>query len=352
MKKTLLFAACVCLCLTACQNHVDSTLESETGALSISLSTDGSPSTKSLTDVMGKEATIHDVQLFIFKADGTLYQRETFPENTTTCSVSGVKAGYYQLAALVNAPALTNVGTLYDLQEHTVELSDNNPQVGFVMYGEAENTVMVSGGNTPASTRIELTRFVSRVRLTTVKNNLPSSCGALTVETVLLENGMGTWSLRGSGAPMDFVNHAGRKRGKSTSNAEADFIAVAADAVCASMTFQAPATVVSRGSTSDSFNLPFYCFPNPATPSDDNTGPTNDIACARLVLKISYGSPAESWYYPVSIPGMARNTSYDVSFVISGPGSKDPNSPVTNGNLAVEIQVKAWGDGTSYTGDF
>ena len=352
MKKTLLFAACVCLCLTACQNNTDSLLESETGALRISLSTEGSPSTKSVTDIVGKEATIHDVQLFIFKADGTLYQRQTFPENTTTCSVSGVKAGYYQLAAVVNAPAFTSVETLYDLQEQTVELSDNDPQVGFVMYGVTENTVMVSGGNTPASATIELTRFVSRVRLTTVKNNLPSSCGALTVETVLLENGMGTWTLRGSGSPMDFVNHAGRKFGKSTSASASDFIAVAADADCASMTFHAPATTVSRGNTPESFNLPFYCFPNPTRTSDDNTGPTNDIACARLVLKISYGSPAESWYYPVSIPGMARNTSYDVSFVISGPGSKDPNSPVTNGNLAVEIQVKAWGDGTSYTGDF
>ena len=352
MKKTLLFAACVCLCLTACQNNTDSLLESETGALRISLSTEGSPSTKSVTDIVGKEATIHDVQLFIFKADGTLYQRETFPENTTTCSVSGVKAGYYQLAALVNAPALTNVGTLSDLQEQTVRLSNNDPQVGFVMYGATENAVMVSGGNTPASATIELTRFVSRVRLTTVKNNLPSGCGTLTVETVLLENGLGTWTVSGSGSPTDAVNQAGRKKGKSTSTVETDFIAAAADAECASMTFQAPAKAVSRGDTPESINLPFYCFPNPTMVSDDNTGPTNNLACARLVLKISYGSPAESWYYPVTIPGMARNTSYDVSFIISGPGSKDPNSPVTNGNLSVAIQVKAWGDGTSYTGDF
>ena len=352
MKKTLFFTACVCLCLTACQNHMDSALESETGALSISLSTEGTPSTKSVTDVVGKEATIHDVQLFIFKTDGTLYQRETFPENTTTCSVGGVKAGYYRLVAVVNAPAFTDVGTLSDLEEETVTLSNNNPEVGFVMYGATENNVMVTGGTTPSSATIELTRFVSRVRLTTVKNNLPSSFGALTVETVLIENGMGTWTLSGEGSPMDFVNHAGRKSGKSTSGTEADFIAVAADAECASMTFRAPGTAVSRGDTPESFNLPFYCFPNPIRESEDNTGPTDDIACARLVLKISYGSPAESWYYPVSIPGMARNTSYDVSFVISGPGSKDPNSPVTNGNLAVEIQVKAWGDGTSYTGDF
>jgi hypothetical protein len=49
---------------------------------------------------------------------------------------------------------------------------------------------------------------------------------------------------------------------------------------------------------------------------------------------------------------MERNTSYDVSFVISGPGSKDPNQQVSNGNLSVEVRVVAWREGASYPGDF
>ena len=351
MKKNLLFAACICLCMTACQTNLDSALESETGSLCIALSASGSPATKSVTDVVGKEATIKDVQLFIFKPDGTLYKRETFPENTTTCSVSGVKSGYYRLAALVNGPALTDIQTQSALEQQYVELSSNNPQVGFVMYGASNDDVMVSG-STPASATIELMRFVSRVRLTTVKNNLPSSCGAMKVETVLLENGMGTWTISGSGLPSGLVNHAGRKSGKNTSALTTDFIAVAADAQCAALTFQAPARTVDRGNTPETFNLPFYCFPNTTSATNDNFGPTDELACARLVLKVSYGVPEESWYYPVTIPGMDRNTSYDVSFVISGPGSKDPNSQVTNGNLAVDIQVRAWGDGTSYSGEF
>ena len=353
MKRILLFAACACFCMTACQTSMDSASESETGSLLVSLTTAGSPAVKSVTDVVGKESYLKDVQVFIFKTDGSLYQREVFPENTAVQAISGVKSGYYKLAAVANAPALTSIQTQSELEQQAIALSLNDPQVGFLMYGATENTVMVSGSNdAPASVTIDLTRYVSRVRLTSVQNNLPSDCGSLKVEGVFLENGMGSWTLLASAAPTAYVNYAGRKTGKNTSTRDVDFITIAADAESAALTFQEIDKNVSRSETAESFNLPLYTFPNPLAMSDDHFGATAESSCARLVLRASYGSPAESWYYPVTIPSMERNTSYDVSFVISGPGSKDPNQQVSNGNLSVEVRVIAWREGASYSGDF
>lgn len=339
--------------MTACQAGLDSASESETGSLLISLTTAGSPAVKSVTDAVGKESYLKDVQVFIFKTDGTLYQREVFPENTSVQSISGVKSGYYKLAAVANAPAMTSIQTQAELEQQAIALSLNDPQVGFVMYGATDNNVMVSGSNdSPTSVTIDLTRHVSRVRLTTVQNKLPSDCGALKVEGVFLENGLGSWTLLASAAPTSYVNYAGRKTGKNKSTSEADFITKASDAESAALTFQAVDRTVSRSETAESFNLPLYSFPNPLSMSDDHFGATAESSCARLVLRVSYGSPAESWYYPVTIPSMERNTSYDVSFVISGPGSKDPNQQVSNGNLSVEVRVLAWSEGASYSGDF
>ena len=353
MNKILLFAACACFCMTACQAGLDSVSESETGSLIVSLTTGGSPAVKSVTDVVGKEGYLKDVQVFIFKTDGSLYQREVFPENTAVHAISGVKSGYYKLAAVANAPAMTGIQTQSELEQQAIALSLNDPQVGFVMYGATDNNVMVSGSNdSPATVTIDLTRHVSRVRLTTVQNNLPSDCGSLKVEGVFLENGLGSWTLLASAAPTVYVNYAGRKSGKNTSTSEADFITKASDAENAALTFQAVDRTVSRSETPESFNLPLYSFPNPLAMSDDHFGATAESSCTRLVLRASYGSPSESWYYPVTIPSMERNTSYDVSFVISGPGSKDPNQQVSNGNLSVEVRVVAWREGASYSGDF
>lgn len=355
MKRIILFAACLCFCTVACQTNLAPETETGTGSLRISLTPAGAPDTKSVTDATGKEDYLKDVQVFIFQTDGALYRREVFPENTATRSLDGVKAGYYDLVAVANAPALTEIQTRSELQQQTVALSHNNPEVGFVMYGETANTVTVRSDNdTPASVTIALERHVSRVRLTTVQNKLPADCGALTIESVFLENGLGNWTLLASDNPSTYVNYAGRKAGRNTSTNTDDFIVAAADAECAALTFKAPQQAVARSLTAaESFNLPFYCYPNRLSLTADHfAGPTAEAVCARLVLRVSYGTPAESWYYPVTLPSMERNTSYDVSFVISGPGTKDPNQRVSNGNLDVEVTITGWGNGNSYQGDF
>ena len=231
MKRIILFAACLCFSAVACQTNLAPETEAGTGSLRISLVPAGTPGTKSVTDATGKEDYLKDVQVFIFQTDGTLYRREVFPENTATRSLDGVKAGYYDLVAVANAPAMAEIQTRNELRQQTVALSLNNPEAGFVMYGEAANTVTVlSNSDTPSNVSIALERHVSRVRLTTVQNKLPADCGPLTVESIFLENGLGSWTLLASDEPSSYVNYAGRKAGCNTSTVADDFIAAAADA--------------------------------------------------------------------------------------------------------------------------
>ena len=184
-----------------------------------------------------------------------------------------------------------------------------------------------------------------------MENAIPLAYGELKVECAFLENGLGSWNYAGNGDPSSYVNYAGRKKGKNTSADAADFIARAADADCEQLTFKALGRSVANGGT-ETFDVPFYTFPNRQTASGDHfDGATSEAACARLVLKASYGS-GQSWYYPVTIENLERNKSYDVSFIIHGPGSTDPNKKVESGSLEVVIRVDPWGAGGEFTGEF
>ena len=354
MKTNILLAVCGILFATACHPVAEFLSEEGTGSLVISVSSQDGLSTKSDTSPAGKDAYLHDVQVFIFRTDGSLYSLSSFPENVTTQSVEGVKAGYYQVVAVANGPDLSSVRTRSELEQKQITLSLNDPDKGFLMYGASEGNVVVSSGAaSQTSVSIALKRHVGRVRLTTVRNNLPSDYGSLKVESVFLENALGNWTYQASGDPSGYVNLAGRKSGRSTSTNASDFIVTAGDAECAALTFRGTDRTVARGETPESFNLSFYTFPNKLSVNDDHfSGATAEAACARLVLLVSYGTGGERWYYPVTVPQLERNKSYDVSFVISGPGSSDPNQQVTNGNLSVEVSVKTWEEGSEFNGDF
>ena len=54
----------------------------------------------------------------------------------------------------------------------------------------------------------------------------------------------------------------------------------------------------------------------------------------------------------VTIENLERNKTYDVSFIIRGPGSPDPNKKLESGSLEVVIAVEPWEDGGDFIGDF
>ena len=349
----LVAAAVLMTCLAAC-NECETQQEPAEGVLSVSVRNGAAFATKADTSPSGKDADLRDVQLLLFSSDGSLYRRETFSGSSPTLTLERIKTGYYDVVAVANAPALTDVLNLAELTERELSLSLNDPEQGFVMYGQT-SVVVTSAKESATAARAEITvtRHVGRVRLTTVQNGLPAAYGALQVACAFLENGFGTWNYGGTGDPSGYVNYAGRKAGKNASAVAADFISSGSDADCAALTFRSLDKTVTNGGT-ETVNHPFYSFPNSLTSDGDHfSGATSEAACVRLVVKASYGEgDAQSWYYPVTIENLERNKTYDVSFIIRGPGSPDPNQQVENGNLDVVISVDPWNDGGDFNGDF
>lgn len=352
MKRIIPFAAVCLMGLAACNSLTSPDTQPGEGSLSVAVR--GGTVTKADTAPAGNDAVINDVQLFLFSQDGSLYRKETMTGQETTRTFDRVKAGSYDIVALVNAPEMTAVNRKAELDEAEINLGLNDPEKGFLMAGQTASGVTVTGGSaSPVQAEILVRRHVGRVRLTTVQNGIPAAYGTLKVDCAFLENGFGTWNYGGTGDPSGYVNYAGRKAGRNTSANAADYIVAAADADYASLTFRALARPVAQGET-ETFNVPFYSLPNKHTVATDNfNGATSGDACARLVVKATYGEgDGQSWYYPVTIENLERNKTYDVSFIIRGPGSPDPNLGVESGNLEVIITVEPWGDGGDFTGEF
>ena len=354
MKRFFLMAALGLAGLAACNQLETPVTDAGEGTLILSFTSENALVTKSDTEPSGKDASIYDIQAFLFLQDGALYRRETLSGSELTKSLDRVKAGSYDIVAVANAPELTGIQKKSDLENARHTLDQNDPGKGFLMYGVSDGSVTIRSESAgPVRAVITVKRFVGRVRLTTVQNKLPAVYGALKIDCVFLENGMGSWNFGAAGAPSDYVNYAGRKPGRNTSTDENDFIKTAADAACPALTFNALNRSVAADAK-ESFGIPFYTLPNKVTAADDHfEGATSGDACARLVIRASYGeNGAQQWYYPVTIPNLERNKSYDVSFIISGPGVKDPNQRVSSGNLDVVISVDPWGPGDEIEGKF
>ena len=108
MKRIILFAAAGLMGLAACtQLDGPQNLAGE-GALLISVNSGAGIDTKAAdVNPAGKDADLHDIQLFLFSSDGSLYRREALSGTETSRTLDRVKTGSYDIVAVANAPALT-----------------------------------------------------------------------------------------------------------------------------------------------------------------------------------------------------------------------------------------------------
>ncbi len=397
----------------------------EDGAIRIELSGDIDIATKA-TDVAQRdyEKALRETQIFIFNDDGegttadaqrrsqTLYRREAISDGQTSLTATGVKAArttgtkyhivavsnFRSLAAKATTPAdtvgkLDFIRTRGDLEDRVVELSmcDNGASGAFPLYGfveasdsdrsEVTVTVLPNSGNDSQSTAsaatasVKLRRFVSRIHLRTIRNEIPASYGDLVINRVFIINGYGKWTL-GADTPSraDYSLVAGPFHWSGfVNNAQASgYVSAASNSSYAAQVFYAPdatlgtipnrnAEGVSEAQATHNFNHDFYTMPNPTAPSADNFEGdinVNQSALTRLVIHATFkNAPAgtKDFYYPVTILGkdatgnftvpMKRNASYDVDVVIRSEGSLKPNDEPVYGALAVTVEVKDWDDG-------
>ncbi len=343
-------AAAGLIAVTACEDPGRTAERMGEGSLEITVKS--GLQTKAASDVTsaGKEDALDNVQFFLFSDDGALYRRGELDKGTTTQSLDKVKVGSYDVLAVANAPSLENVDSRGALERTAIHLSDNDPSKGFVMAGVTASPVSVAAGTAAARADVTLKRFVSRVRITTVENKIPQAYGSLQIDGVFLINGCADWNLGGSGSPSGYVNWAGRKEGMNNQAAASALITSAADAQCPAMTWSTSGKTVANGAT-ETLGLPFYTLPNQLAAAEDHfDGPTAGAVCTRLVVKATFGGKTS--YYPVTIEKMQRNFTYDVKYIIKGPGSEDPNKKVESGNFDVVVTIDPWQPGEELVGNF
>ena len=93
-----------------------------------------------------------------------------------------------------------------------------------------------------------------------------------------------------------------------------------------------------------------YAYPNP-TQSDNLEGSTGmykgpeggpwSIRPTRLVIEATLDG--QLYYYPITLPSLEYNKSYEISnLVITRPGSDDPDMPVVGFDVPFHITVNDW----------
>ena len=349
MKKSLLFgwaAAAAVVLFGACNQVPQPTTETETGTLIVKpvLIGEGIATRTAGTDVVGKEATVTSAQLLIFDTSGHLEYYTTLAGGVTSVPVQ-LRVGSMKAWVVANGPDLSNVKTESALTATVLELSTyNDPSTDFVMAGS--NTCTVTASNT-ADCVVEISRLVARVTLKSLTSNLPSAYGAVTVNYVMLENVVSQCRIDGQASGLNWYNPMGRAT-------ESPLVAAhivnpptyAADAP--SLTYQTLGSSSSfNKGTSYTTPLRFYAYPNNTATDQTGFATTFTARYTRLVIKATIDGG--TYYYPISIPALARNKCYDVSVTLVGLGSTDPDVPVVKGAFDASFTVKAWVAGSEIT---
>lgn len=286
----------------------------------------------------GYEDAVNGLQVLVFSADGML---ETYGETDSPAeglTMTG-PAGEKTVWAAANAPDLSGIGHLSDLESATVRLEENStdPARGLAMSGCS--TCSVAPGRS-GEIDIPVERLLSRITLVAITCRLPQAYGSLTVESVMLINVAGDTDITGTSGPATWCNRMGRSSGSPSGIIDGQSF----HADCPEMTFRKIGKTMAPDETSG-YEIPLYCLPNPAE-EDREGGSSFTPRKTRLVVTATLGGAR--YYYPVTIDRPERNTSYSVSMTITGPGSTDPDRPISKQALSFSISVSPWGDGGSY----
>ena len=268
--------------------------------------------TKSTTITAEDEVKVNNLQVFVFRGDAL--DAYGVADNASTVTVSCTK-GNREVYAVVNAPDLKDIATKTDLLAAKSALSDND-ESNFVMIGK-------TNADLPSElpVNVEVDRIVSKVVLKTVNRAFSSAALAalnFSIDEIFITNVAGDVNYGLTDNPLEWYN-------KMDYNSE-----------MAMFTHDAPAaSVVNEEAYSTQHT--FYCYPNKAADSDATSWSPRRT---RLVLKTTLGT--DTYYYPVTLPELENNKSYELELTITRPGSDNADMPVSFEDCAFEITVKPW----------
>jgi hypothetical protein len=229
------------------------------------------------------------------------------------------KTGPKKVVSLVNAPEITDVTTYSALCSASSFLDDNTID-SMVMSGETEVNLTAT-----SSVTIPVSRLAAKVVLRQVMNNFKFKSdqdAEFLVTHVYLLN---------VGAERGYLSAATPKQWYNMMELD---------------TFDSPAFTYEQLSspvklpysstwTADKY---FYCYPNPT--ETDSSDETWSARRTRLVLEATLDG--EVMYYPVTLPVIEPNSSYEVTVKITRRGSPSPDIPVTGIAAEFSVDVQSW----------
>ena len=277
----------------------------------------------------GAENVLSNVQIAVYSPAGFLCASGRMSAGSLSLSVPVESAGY-TVAALVNSPEnLEGYSSASSLSGIKSSLLDNTDANALEMYGVASNVTFHKG----ETCTVPVTRFAAKVEIDKIVNMIPTK-----PEFIL------------KGIYLINVNTASDVSGNATSpvwyqkrrfaSSETNVVKYTSDIFTSNLAYGA------------SYSTPhyFYCYANPTTV--DTSSPTWSPRFTRLVVEATYNGI--TYYYPVNIVGSQNTLESATSYIITqmtvtGPGSTDPDVPISKGNASFSITVKDWLTGFSQT---
>ena len=308
MKKSIFAFAAALAALVACNKNEATPMQPQKQELlvpcELTVGISGAM-TKATAVTTENEAKVNNLQIFVFRGDDldAYASVDNAKELTLSCT-----AGERVVYALVNAPDYSAVPGKAALLAKVSELSANS-LTNFEMVGSKTVTLPQTG-----TVSIDVNRIASRVVLKKITRNFTSAAlQALdfTVDAIYLVNVAGNTSYDLTAAPAAWYNVAENK------------------GELASLLVDTPAVPIAQGQAYDTAHT-FYAYPNDLA-----------VNTTRIVIETTLGT--SKYYYPINLPEMASNKSYEIAeVVLTRPGSDNPDEPVSFADATFSINVIDW----------
>lgn len=264
------------------------------------------------------ESRIGDVQLFVFREDGTLdgYTRSKGADITVKCTV-----GKRNVCAVVNCGEdLSGIRTSDELTAVSTRLTDNSLD-SFVMTGEES----IHTSLTSSALVLNVDRVVSRVLIRKVTNSLLNQYAGAPVEITAVYLINAAADREALMEPETKASEWHNKLWYQTGRAD-------------KLLYEKVNRIVESG-RSDSQVRTFYACPN-LTEEDSHD---EDWSPRHTRLVVETRILGRTYYYPMTLPVMRSNHSYEIKeLVIRHLGASSADGVISPADASFTVNVNDW----------
>ncbi|MBQ0077420.1 MAG: hypothetical protein KBS55_02140 [Bacteroidales bacterium] len=300
------FLACVLL-LGSCNKDFSSAPvergQARSGELrTLSFNVNAAAVTKVTGSVDAGEKAVNTTQILLFKSGGRL---EAYGSSTGGASIEiECSYGQYTAKAVVNGPDCSAVASLDEFNALSVGYSDFAAG-SLVMVGSSSVSTDDSGPFV-----IDVTRMVSRVVVRNIKRDFETTALAVKdfkIKAIYVDDVLPTVNFGSAACSASRVDHT----------------------ACTALLYDSVGASIENSESHEDDHF-FYVMPCFGT-----------TALMTLVLEAELDG--ETMYYPITVPDLAPNTSYEiVGITLKRPGSESSDTPIEVGSLSFNVNVQPW----------